>query len=127
MSFVLAFLLLLNVGATQDICVVKNCTLHGPPVRFPFWLKHKQPPHCGFPHPAFQLSCTGDQQTLLHLPRAVKMLVDDIDYKAQEIYLSDPDGCLNRQLPHLDLHFSASPFQLILDDYLEQPDNQGWS
>ncbi|XP_021292569.1 rust resistance kinase Lr10-like [Herrania umbratica] len=112
-SFLFAFLLVPNVAdaeAAHDMCKVTKCNRHGPPVRFPFWLKDKQSPHCGFPHPGFELACTKYGKTVLHLPWSVEMFVEDIDYKTQSIFVSDPEGCLNRQLPHLDLNFSASPF-----------------
>ncbi|KAK6249707.1 hypothetical protein SCA6_003712 [Theobroma cacao] len=121
-SFLFAFLLVLNVAdaeAAHDICKATKCNRHGPPVRFPFWLKDKQSPRCGFPHPGFELACTKNGETVLHLPWSVEMFVEDIDYKTQSIYLSDPEGCLNRQLPHLDLNFSASPFY----GSFGQPDN----
>ncbi|KAK6249710.1 hypothetical protein SCA6_003715 [Theobroma cacao] len=121
MSFLFAFLLLLNVaevGATQEICKVSKCERDGPPVRFPFWLKDQQPAHCGFPHPGFQLSCTENQQTVLHLPPSVKMFVEDIDYQAQRIYYSDPDSddcAINSRFPFFYINLSASPFHVSME------------
>ncbi|XVF12281.1 hypothetical protein REPUB_Repub08aG0102000 [Reevesia pubescens] len=101
--------------AAQDTCKVTGCKRHGPPVRFPFWLKDQQPNHWGYPDSGFELACTQSQQTLLHLPHSVQMLIEDIDYKAQRIHLSHPDGCLNSQLPSLNL--SATPFKFTTDIY----------
>lgn len=40
-----------------------RCSHHGPEIRFPFWLKEKQPEHCGYP--GFRVSCHRGK-TLLH-------------------------------------------------------------
>lgn len=94
----------------SKICKVTNCKRDGPPVRFPFWLKDQ---HCGYPDSGFQLSCSQNKQTMLHLPRSVKMMVQRIDYKKQTIYVSDLDSesCVSQQLPSLSL--SASPFNFV--------------
>ncbi|MBA0857780.1 hypothetical protein Goshw_017103 [Gossypium schwendimanii] len=100
-----------GVGALDsEKCKVTNCKRYGPPVRFPFWLKDQR---CGYPDPGFQLSCSQNKQTMLHLPRSVKMAVQYIDYEKQTIDVSGPDGetCLYQQLPSLNL--SASPFKFF--------------
>ncbi|XP_016672423.1 rust resistance kinase Lr10 isoform X2 [Gossypium hirsutum] len=106
-----AFMLMVDEGGVAALdsekCKVTNCKRYGPPVRFPFWLKDQR---CGYPDPGFQLSCSQNKQTMLHLPRSVKMAVQYIDYEKQTIDVSGPDGetCLYQQLPSLNL--SASPF-----------------
>ncbi|KAK1371304.1 hypothetical protein POM88_037396 [Heracleum sosnowskyi] len=41
-------------GAVEE-CRITRCSHHGPEIRFPFWIKDKQPEHCGYP--GFQVSC----------------------------------------------------------------------
>ncbi|KAH1091524.1 hypothetical protein J1N35_018781 [Gossypium stocksii] len=109
-----AFMLMVDEGGVaaldSEICKVTNCKRYGPPVRFPFWLKDQR---CGYPDPGFQLSCSQNKQTILHLPRSVKMAVQYIDYEKQTIDVSGLDGetCLYQQLPSLNL--SASPFKFF--------------
>ncbi|PPR98310.1 hypothetical protein GOBAR_AA22361 [Gossypium barbadense] len=109
-----AFMLMVDEGGVaaldSEICKVTSCKRYGPPVRFPFWLKDQR---CGYPDPGFQLSCSQNKQTMLHLPRSVKMTVQYIDYEKQTIDVSGPDGetCLYQQLPSLNL--SASPFKFF--------------
>ncbi|KAK1356637.1 hypothetical protein POM88_049893 [Heracleum sosnowskyi] len=45
-------------------CGIKRCSHHGPEIRFPFWLKDRQPEHCGLP--GFRISCH-KRKTLLEL------------------------------------------------------------
>ncbi|KAE8675430.1 putative RING/U-box superfamily protein [Hibiscus syriacus] len=113
MVFYSLFCLVLAVSVAgavsiQDDCHERRCNHHEPPVRFPFRLQDQQPPHCGYPHPGFQLSCSEKKQTLLKLPRSMKLLVKRIDYDARWIDLYDPSRCLWRQL--LDLNLSTFPF-----------------
>jgi hypothetical protein len=63
--------------------------------------------HCRYPR--FELSCTEDKDTMLKLPRSVKLFVEHINYTAQKIDLYDPVGCLPRLNGILNL--AASPFQ----------------
>ncbi|XVE64369.1 hypothetical protein DITRI_Ditri07aG0095400 [Diplodiscus trichospermus] len=110
--YLLCFVLVVNVAeavSIQDDCKVSSCKHHEPSVRFPFRLQGLQPPHCGYPHLGFQLSCSENKQTVLKLPRSMNLLVKHIDYKAQLIHLYDPNRCLWRQL--LDLNLSAFPFK----------------
>lgn len=45
-------------------CGIKRCSHHGPEIRFPFWVKYRQPEHCGLP--GFRVSCHKGK-TLLEL------------------------------------------------------------
>ncbi|GKV46666.1 hypothetical protein SLEP1_g53642 [Rubroshorea leprosula] len=101
-----------ELHAAKDECQPKKCNHHT--IQFPFRLK-EQPEHCGYS--GFELSCNEENQTVLELPRNVKLFVKRINYKAQWIKLYDPDDCLPRQLPNLNL--SASPFQ----DYRDKIDD----
>ena len=108
--FLFFLLLLVNAkefGAELDECKETRCKYDGPTIRFPFWLKDHQPEHCRYP--GFELSCTEDNDTMLELPRSVKLLVKHINYTKQEIDVYDPVGCLPRQIENLTL--TASPFQ----------------
>lgn len=76
-------------------CGIKRCSHHGPEIRFPFWLKDRQPEHCGLP--GFRVSChkgktwlelqylanTSLQGNQLFLSKEV--LVSLINYTSQEI------------------------------------------
>ncbi|KAJ4826073.1 hypothetical protein Tsubulata_041705 [Turnera subulata] len=89
-------------GAAGLNCTELRCGKEGPPVRFPFRIKGRQPSHCGYP--GFDLSCTEKGETVLQLPASV-------------IYTRDPQGCFPKQLPNFNI--SASPFQV--DQW--KPDN----
>ncbi|CAI0397141.1 unnamed protein product [Linum tenue] len=66
--------------------------------------------------PGFELSCsTETNQTLLHFTLSINFTVQRIDYNSQLIYLGSPDGCLPRQLRHLDL--STTPFKIASSSY----------
>ncbi|GLT61360.1 hypothetical protein SLA2020_340730 [Shorea laevis] len=107
--FLFCFLLVVKVAelqAAKDECQTKKCNHHT--IRFPFRLKGQQPEHCGYR--AFELSCK-ERQTVLELPRNVKLFVKCIDYQAKRIQLYDPKGCLPLQLSNLNL--SASPFRYL--------------
>ncbi|CAL5407941.1 unnamed protein product [Camellia sinensis] len=99
-------------------CSPTNCSKQdGPKIKFPFRLKGKQPPRCGYP--GFDLSCTPHSKyPVLELPFSVNVFVKHIDYKSQTINISDsdPHGCFPRQLSNLNL--SASPFQFLSNYFL---------
>ncbi|KAK3006674.1 hypothetical protein RJ639_016942 [Escallonia herrerae] len=95
-----------TAAAGRDACKVARCGHKGPAIRFPFRLNFLQPEHCGYP--GFTLTCNPNNQTVLRLPSSVNLLVKKIDYKLQTIHLQDPNSCLPKQLPNLNL--SNSPF-----------------
>ncbi|KAM7461664.1 hypothetical protein LguiA_029785 [Lonicera macranthoides] len=99
----------LGVGGANDGCNITKCGENGPPIRFPFRLKPNQLKHCGYP--GFELSCNHMNQTVLELPVAIEVVVDEIDYISQRIYVHYPHNCFPAQVPRLNL--SASPFNFI--------------
>ncbi|XP_065868923.1 rust resistance kinase Lr10-like [Euphorbia lathyris] len=103
------FLLDFGLCLNEDGCTESRCGRRGPPVRFPFRIKGRQPDHCGFPDVGFDLSCSEKKETVLELPNSVKLLVVKIDYKSQMISTIDPHGCLPTQLRNINL--SDSPFR----------------
>ncbi|KAI5342569.1 hypothetical protein L3X38_010444 [Prunus dulcis] len=113
--FILLFMVgfKVNTGACQNECSELRCGDSGPPIKFPFRLKHKHPDHCGYP--GFDLSCDGSNNTVLELPISVKFTVTDINYKCQVIQVVDPDGSVPRQLHKPNP--SASAFQFKGDDH----------
>lgn len=52
-----------KVSATGHMCRKASCSHYGPEIRFPFWIKDKQPDYCGYP--GFQVFCHKGR-TLLH-------------------------------------------------------------
>ncbi|KAM7465826.1 hypothetical protein LguiB_013388 [Lonicera macranthoides] len=110
--FLMLFLIItggLGVEGTNDGCKITKCGENGLPIRFPFRLRPNQPKHCGYT--GFELSCNHMNQTVLELPVAVEVVVDEIDYRSQIIYVHDPHNCFPAQLPRLNL--SPSPFSFI--------------
>ncbi|KAF2322186.1 hypothetical protein GH714_008313 [Hevea brasiliensis] len=99
-------------GLGFNDCNTSSCGSFGPPVRFPFRIRGKQPLHCGYPQPGFHLSCSEKNDTVLELPNSWKLFVQEIDYKSQVIYANDSGGCLPRRLI-LNLNASVSPFELM--------------
>ena len=95
-----------------DECKASRCNHHGPVIRFPFRLKDQAvPDHCGYP--GFELSCSEEKQmTILELQNyPVKLLVREINYTSQEMFVRHPDDyCLQRQ-NIVNLNLSSSPFQ----------------
>ncbi|KAG8633441.1 hypothetical protein MANES_18G105550v8 [Manihot esculenta] len=102
-SCVLLLVMFASAGAATDC--PKNCNPDGPLVRFPFRLKNSHS-YCGYP--GFEISCSSNNETVLELPGSVKLFVSMIDYKAQKLHAYDPNGCLPKYLPLINL--SASPF-----------------
>ncbi|XP_019195145.1 PREDICTED: RING-H2 finger protein ATL22-like [Ipomoea nil] len=96
------------LAAGFDDCPETRCRKHGPPIRFPFKLKHIHAQHCGYP--GFELFCDDSGNTVMELPHALKLHVQMIHYESQHILLFDPHGCLfGKTLLYLNL--SQSPFQ----------------
>ncbi|KAM6546602.1 hypothetical protein CsatB_027338 [Cannabis sativa] len=92
----------------DDDCKEVRCGKNEPPIRFPFRLKGKQPPHCGYP--GFDLSCTNDSnKTMIHFPNIhLKFLVTEIYYEFQSLLAYNPNCIHKKNLKFLNL--STSPF-----------------
>ncbi|KAJ8639592.1 hypothetical protein MRB53_016286 [Persea americana] len=96
----------------SDSCKPSKCRKdgHGPVIRFPFRIKDRQPPYCGYP--GFDVSCQ-DGNTLIHIPSVNgDVVVADIDYREERMkIIADPNSkdCIWRLL-YKGLNFSGSPF-----------------
>ncbi|RYQ81999.1 hypothetical protein Ahy_B10g100580 [Arachis hypogaea] len=104
----------------EDGCGGHRCGCHGPPIRFPFRLKDKEPPHCGYP--AFDLTCSDSHDTFIEFsasPVPLKLLVTDIQYEYNSFQVSDTQNCLPAHLLKLIKNSSSiSPFQFSRDQTL---------
>ncbi|KAB5563869.1 hypothetical protein DKX38_003923 [Salix brachista] len=93
-----------------ELGVSLNCTTscgnRGVDIRFPFWIKDRQPDQCGYS--GFALSCNEGDDIVFELPTAGKLHIEKIDYRNQVIHASDPQGCLLRQHSN----FNSSVFNL---------------
>ncbi|KAK9994741.1 hypothetical protein SO802_024444 [Lithocarpus litseifolius] len=106
-SLLLFVLFIVDIGEGQYSCPELKCG-NGPPIRFPFRLKDRQPDqHCGYP--GFDLYCSHNNDTVLELPTSVKAFVKNIYYNSQLIEVTDSDNCLLREI--LRLNLSSHPFQ----------------
>ncbi|KAL6503884.1 hypothetical protein OROGR_025807 [Orobanche gracilis] len=124
----------------QDDCRPESCDPSGPIARFPFRLIGRQPTHCGYPIPGFDLSCNSNsdhsptnstteiefqfpvrasaQSTIIHITATAT--VQEIDYRSQVIRVSVLNGsCLPAGVPRV--NSSASPFEMYSMYY--QPSN----
>ncbi|KAK1389297.1 Non-specific serine/threonine protein kinase [Heracleum sosnowskyi] len=86
-----------KVSAADHECRIRRCSHDGPEIRFPFWIKDKQPERCGYP--GFQVFCdrgktllpvqylanTSLQGTQMFFSKNVS--VDDIFYESQQMQL----------------------------------------
>ncbi|XP_050221736.1 rust resistance kinase Lr10-like [Mercurialis annua] len=114
--YILPLLFLITHGKSFNLCQETRCRSNGPPIRFPFRIKNKQPDLCGYP--GFDLSCTESKHTLLELPNSVKLYIDRIDYVSQVLYTYDPNNCLPKQI--LNFKLSNTPYKygyFIQSDY----------
>ena len=125
--FVVGFVV---ADSNKDECRVARCFPYDPEIRFPFWLKHKQPKHCGLP--GFQIFCHRGKteiniqylaNTSLHgtqLLLSIKAEVDKINYTSREIELDlgyESETSSLKLVPMSNSFFSStiysSPFRLI--------------
>ncbi|KAM7461684.1 hypothetical protein LguiA_029805 [Lonicera macranthoides] len=109
----------LGVEGTNDECKITKCGENGSPIRFPFRHKPDQPKHCGYP--GLELSCNRMNQTVLELPVALEVVVDEIDYILQIIYVHDPHNYFPAQIHN----FSSVPIDLF--EYLQSDLQLSWS
>ncbi|KAK1381665.1 RING-H2 finger protein ATL22 [Heracleum sosnowskyi] len=89
-----------------DTCEPASCGSTGPIVRFPFRLD-RHPERCGYP--GFDLSCNNRSQVVLNLPSVGDIVVNDINYLSQTIYLK-PDFCLLDRTQYFYTSGSGTPF-----------------
>ncbi|KAM5584993.1 rust resistance kinase Lr10-like [Rosa sericea] len=95
-------------GVGLEDCTETRCGSYGPPIRFPFRLKGRQPVHCGYP--GFDLSCTNDNKTLLEIPSSSKLYVRRINYTSQVIQTYfGLEYCLARDI----FYHGSSPFKFV--------------
>ncbi|XP_068471891.1 rust resistance kinase Lr10-like [Phaseolus vulgaris] len=92
----LLMLLLITTGSSaHNECDEElSCGPNQPPIRFPFQLIKEMGEPCGYPR--ICLSCTENNKTMLALP-TMKLLVTYINYRYQEIGLTDPENCFSNK------------------------------
>ncbi|KAK9994764.1 hypothetical protein SO802_024467 [Lithocarpus litseifolius] len=114
-SLLLFVLFIVDIGEGHNSCPELQCG-NGPPIRFPFRLKDRQPDQRSG-YPGFDLYCSHNNDTVLELPTSVKAFVKNIDYKSQLIEVTDSDNCFPQKI--LRLNLSSPPFQFknYLDNY----------
>ncbi|GER26869.1 RING/U-box superfamily protein [Striga asiatica] len=103
------------LGVEIDDCKPTRCMKHGPTIRFPFRDKNRSPQHCGYP--GFDVFCNESNDTVLELPSSVQVAVKKINYVLQQVELYDPEKCLVKKLPHLNL--STFPLQFLNTENLD--------
>ncbi|KAL3645667.1 hypothetical protein CASFOL_010847 [Castilleja foliolosa] len=113
--FIFFSLFILALGRVEtDKCKPTRCSKNGPKIKFPFRDKHLHPEYCGYP--GFDVLCNEKKETVLVLPVSVQVVVKRINYVSQQVDLYDPDQCLAKMLPHLNL--STSQFHFLKKYYL---------
>ncbi|KAH6831787.1 hypothetical protein C2S53_011012 [Perilla frutescens var. hirtella] len=95
-------------------CNPDRCRKHGPLIQFPFRIINK-PSSQKCSYPGFDVYCNNKNETMLDLPNSVTLKVNTIDYRSQQLLLSDPDKCLPKTLQNLNL--STSPFTFVIQEY----------
>ncbi|CAJ1972275.1 unnamed protein product [Sphenostylis stenocarpa] len=79
-------------------------------ILFPFYLKNNKLNNTMYP-PGFDLFCNERGETVLELPAvSIKLFVERIDYKSQQIQIYDPENCLAKVLSQLG-NSSVYPFK----------------
>ncbi|MED6155087.1 hypothetical protein PIB30_002295 [Stylosanthes scabra] len=108
----------------KELCGGHRCG-NGPPIRFPFRLKDKEPTECGYPYPGFDLTCD-HHDTIFEMSfsetASIKFVVDSIDYEMEILRVSYPESCLRGRLLELfKTNASFSPFPLPDNDQDPRP------
>ncbi|KAF4349486.1 rust resistance kinase Lr10 [Cannabis sativa] len=103
-----------------DECKEARCGEMEPPIKFPFRLKGKQPPHCGSPRLGFDLSCTNSNKTMLELPNLqLKLFVTQMNYKFQYMEAYNPYCIQQKNLKLLLNNLSTtSPLHFFNSQYM---------
>nr|KAH7835241.1 hypothetical protein Vadar_024314 [Vaccinium darrowii] len=73
-----------SVDPFYESCVPQNCG--NQTIRYPFWIKDKQQPYCGYP--GFELNCQNNSYPILQTPQN-NYTIQEIQYKNQSIRLSN--------------------------------------
>lgn len=125
-SLVVLVLALIGVigAAADEECKVRRCSTHGPDIRFPFWLKGKQPEHCG--HPGFQLSCHKGR-TMLHFEYVAHTSLNEV-----QVFLSTdlPLTSINYTSQQIQLYqHHVNPYSVLLSGNVKllPPSNSSYS
>ncbi|KAJ9173722.1 hypothetical protein P3X46_016831 [Hevea brasiliensis] len=100
------FLFFIKISHTVQLCE-DSCSPRGPEVRFPFGLDGR-----GCNYPGFNLSCNETGQTILNLPRSGNFIVKSIDYRNQEVRITDPGHCFAQRLLN-NFSLSGSSFDTV--------------
>ncbi|XP_058184730.1 LEAF RUST 10 DISEASE-RESISTANCE LOCUS RECEPTOR-LIKE PROTEIN KINASE-like 2.1 isoform X2 [Rhododendron vialii] len=70
--------------SNYEACVPQNCG--NQTIRYPFWIKNKQEPFCGFP--GFELNCQNNNYPILQTPNN-NFTIQEILYRGQTLRLSN--------------------------------------
>ncbi|KAH7835661.1 hypothetical protein Vadar_028507 [Vaccinium darrowii] len=73
-----------SVDRSYESCVPQNCG--NQTIRYPFWIKDKQEPYCGYP--GFEINCQNNSYPILQTPQN-NYTIQEIQYKNQSIRLSN--------------------------------------
>ncbi|KAG5521565.1 hypothetical protein RHGRI_033954 [Rhododendron griersonianum] len=71
-------------GSKYEACVPQNCG--NQTIRYPFWIKNKQEPFCGYP--GFELNCQNNNYPILQTPNN-NYTIQEILYRWQTLRLSN--------------------------------------
>ncbi|KAJ4953962.1 hypothetical protein NE237_030794 [Protea cynaroides] len=109
LSFFLFIFFCYNVTITtaNQICPISACSDTEPAILFPFRIKDLQPETCRYP--GFDLTCNNMNLTILNITSSGGFWLQSINYFSQELYITDPDGCLPKRL--LSFNLTGSPFR----------------
>lgn len=109
--FFLLLFVSLKIEASSEFCRPEpvKCNENGPEIRFPFRL-NTQHASCGLP--GYELSCSNNNNTVLHLPNGGQFHVKDISYLDRIITITDAHQttCPLQTLISLSLTTSKFPF-----------------
>ncbi|MCL7047710.1 hypothetical protein MKW94_023867 [Papaver nudicaule] len=90
----ITILQLIAISISEDAC--GNVLCGSLQIRFPFYLNDTQPSYCGYP--GFELSCTDNKETVVHLPLSGAFLVSFINYTDQSVEIYDKKGCIPERI-----------------------------
>ncbi|MCL7023464.1 hypothetical protein MKW94_011416 [Papaver nudicaule] len=97
--------IIISIGSKEYACQSFSCGRL--PIRFPFYLKDKQPSYCGYP--GFGLSCTKSKKTVVELPLSGSFFVRFINYTSQSMEIYDQTCCIPQRFI-AGFNLSRTPF-----------------